>query len=240
MPAALAAFWLLAAGAHAADRQPPRIELENRGDESTRHASLRGQAGPQGKTAEELPEPQSLSDPNPVVRGLLGVKVVTVTKAVRTTLGETVRRGAVIRRIQPGSPADRYGLPLGGVVVALDRQRVEAAGDLETLLARTRAGQAVQVTYYHDGQRYRKLIRLVPDIAPLDGEPARWPDSRSPHVLRPLPFDDVSDTPAGRRDHDHIDALTEQVRELQFQVDQLERFLLELDRSRHSPRHFRR
>jgi hypothetical protein len=106
------------------------------------------------------------------------VRVVSPGDRNRPVLGLSVTRGAVIYSITPGSPADRFGLPLGGVIVAIDGRRTYSPSDLVRELAKFRVGQTVELSYYVGVRQYRKRVTLAPSsMAPAAGD--------SPLVLRP-------------------------------------------------------
>ena len=60
----------------------------------------------------------------------LGITVAPVTDEARQLYRLSVRSGALITAIQPGSPADKTGLPLGGAIVAAEGRRIEQPDDL--------------------------------------------------------------------------------------------------------------
>jgi membrane-associated protease RseP (regulator of RpoE activity) len=96
----------------------------------------------------------------------LGITVVPLTEQARIEAGVPVRRGAVIAVIKPGSPADRAGLPVGGVIARIDGREVNSADDLVAAVRAARPGQEVELTYYEGNRLHRKLVRLAPAGAP--------------------------------------------------------------------------
>jgi membrane-associated protease RseP (regulator of RpoE activity) len=71
-----------------------------------------------------------------------------------------VRRGAIITRVHPGSPAETAGLKLGAVIVRIDSRQVDSADDLVAAIRAARPGQEVELTFF-DGDRIdRKNVRL--------------------------------------------------------------------------------
>jgi hypothetical protein len=89
-----------------------------------------------------------------------------------------VRRGVVIRTVDAGSPADRAGLPVGGVIVAVDGRRIGSSEELVAAMGGMRPGQEVEILYYQGRTASRKRVVLAggPD------EAARGLDSPEPDL----------------------------------------------------------
>ena len=68
----------------------------------------------------------------------------------------TVSYGAVITQIREGSPAARAGLPLGGVIVSVNGNRVKSANAIVELIQAFRPGDEVELTYYEADRVGRK------------------------------------------------------------------------------------
>ncbi|MHB8953963.1 MAG: PDZ domain-containing protein [Pirellulaceae bacterium] len=103
-------------------------------------------------------------------RPTLGISVVDVSDLMRRRFGVTVNYGAVITQVHEGSAAARAGLPLGGVIVAVNGKRIGSANDILTLIQAFRPGDEVELTYFEGDRLGRKKVRLVPgaatDVAP--------------------------------------------------------------------------
>lgn len=162
----------------------------------------------------------------PAGRPMLGVTVLPVTDEARLRYRLTVRRGAVIDSLQPGSPADRYGLPIGGVIVAFDGRRIDSPDDLIESVANSRFGQAVELTYYDRDRLYRKTVRLAPVEKRLLRPPVLEPGAlrRLEGSLERLPL-----KPDSRRE---IETLRKQILSLQKQLEESQRRLAELEKPR--------
>lgn len=120
-------------------------------------------------TAETAPEariPETLPAPPPVTqafggRPTLGVTVEPLTDDIVRQRRLPVRSGAVITAIVEGSPADQAGLPLGGVIVALDGRRIDSPGDLVAAISAAPADREVELSYYEGDRLYRKRVHLL-------------------------------------------------------------------------------
>ena len=95
-------------------------------------------------------------------RASLGITVVSLTDEMRERLGVPVRRGAVITMVRPGSPADRAGVPVDAVVVAMDGQKVANSEELVALIREARAGTDAELSYYVGDKLSRKAVKLAP------------------------------------------------------------------------------
>jgi membrane-associated protease RseP (regulator of RpoE activity) len=177
-------------------------------------------------------------------RPILGVHVDSVTDEARLRYGVPVRRGAMIEAIQAGSPADRYGLPLGGVIVGVDGRPVNSPEDLVEILSAARPGQEVELSYYQGERLFRKTVRLSPAallpgeaLAPAPDAPLRLvPGAEDRPVLRKLEsaLDRLTTPPVPATDTaDASDAATlrRQLDEMRSQIDQMQRRIIELEKS---------
>lgn len=96
-------------------------------------------------------------------RGRLGVGVVSMTPQLRRFFGAPQDRGLLISRVEPQSVAEKAGLRVGDVVVAVDGQSVASAGDVFEALADRARGDAVDVVVIRKKKRLRKRAKLADD-----------------------------------------------------------------------------
>jgi S1-C subfamily serine protease len=160
-----------------------------------------------------LPAPRIAARP----RGqLLGIRGAPVTEETRQRLRIPELAGArVISRIV-GSPADKAGIPLDAIIVAVDEQPVASPAELARLISAAGAGQSVELTYYSGGQQRKARVTLADDTAarPLDATPPSEPPGR------PGPFEpQFSPAPSATQ---RIELLERRIRELELRVQQLE------------------
>jgi len=66
--------------------------------------------------------------------------------------------GAVVTRVQPGSPADNAGLSTGDVIQQVNHQRVQSAADVKQALSKIRSGEdALVLVWSRGGSTFRVL-----------------------------------------------------------------------------------
>jgi serine protease Do len=93
-------------------------------------------------------------------RPKLGAFVSDLTPADRDVYGLANLDGAEIGSVEPGAPAERAGLRVGDVVVALDGEQIDDANELISQLARREPGNRVRLTVVRDRQRRDFTVEL--------------------------------------------------------------------------------
>ncbi len=100
-----------------------------------------------------------------VTRGRIGVSISDVTKEVAEALGLQKTRGALIRLVEPGSPAEKAGLEAGDIVLKFDNKAIEKSSDLPRLVGNTKPGVKAPVQVWHKGAA-RDLTVVVAQMEP--------------------------------------------------------------------------
>jgi serine protease Do len=72
-----------------------------------------------------------------VVRGRIGVQIGEVTKDVAESLGLPRPQGALVARVEPGSPAEKAGVEAGDIITNFNGTVIEKSGDLPRLVGNT-------------------------------------------------------------------------------------------------------
>lgn len=122
--------------------------------------------------------------PGAWARAYLGVSLETLDEELVRQLGFD-GRGAYVRDVVRGGPADRAGIRRGDVIVALGDDPVVGPGHLRDLLAYRRPGEKVKVTVWREQRRHSYEVTLKePPPGPLPealaktivirGEPRAW------------------------------------------------------------------
>jgi len=96
-----------------------------------------------------------------VRRAHVGIAAQTVPLPRRTALANGAGAQAVrVGSIERDMPAERAGLQVGDLIIAVDGQRIGAADDLIRLLDATRIGRTIEMTVLRSGRRDQ--VALVP------------------------------------------------------------------------------
>ena len=187
-------------------------------------------------TADALPPPAKAKDkdqeaspatelPPPRVRPMLGVTVRSLTDAERARRGipQDVQ-GLLITQVRPGTPAARYGLPLGGVILDVDGAVMTEPDDLIAVVRGAKLDHPILVRYWDRGEVYRKRVTLAPELlvprSVLELEKQLGPPTRpAPEAGSPEASDELG-------------ALRKRVEQLERQVEALTRRLERLEQSR--------
>ena len=90
-----------------------------------------------------------------VKRGRIGVVIQDLDPQAAEALGLAADEGAMIARVEPGSPAERAGLRGGDVVLAVDGQPVQGSGELRNRIGLVEADRSVRLEILRDGRRSR-------------------------------------------------------------------------------------
>ncbi len=89
-----------------------------------------------------------------VHRGTLGFTTEDFSPELTQALGLVPRSGPVVSQVTPGSPADRAGIRLGDVVIAVDGKAVQTAAQLRNLLALLPVGRVTRLDLRRDTQLF--------------------------------------------------------------------------------------
>jgi serine protease Do len=89
-----------------------------------------------------------------VARGQLGVQILStpVTDDEAHSLGLPKAEGAIVSRVEPGSPADQAGLKAGDVIVEFNGRAVPDADHLTAMVVNTPPNQRTPIVYYRGGR----------------------------------------------------------------------------------------
>ena len=102
-----------------------------------------------------------LIDTGRVAHAYLGVQGQTVDPQVARTYGLGVDEGAVIARVEDGSPAAEAGLRQGDIVVALGDTPISSFEELAGRIQREPVGDTVTLTVVHNGTERQVEVTLT-------------------------------------------------------------------------------
>lgn len=94
---------------------------------------------------------EQLKTTGKVTRGRLGVQIGEVTKDVAESLGLPKAQGALVQRIEPGSPAEKGGLEAGDIILKFNGSAIEKSSDLPRIVGNTKPGSRATVTVWRRG-----------------------------------------------------------------------------------------
>jgi len=104
-----------------------------------------------------------------VTRGRIGVQIDQVTKDVAESIGLGRPQGALVRSVEPGSPADRAGVEAGDIIVRFEGRQIERATDLPRMVGNTKPGSRANMTVFRRGAN-RDLQVQVAELQPERAE----------------------------------------------------------------------
>ncbi|BFM07621.1 DegQ family serine endoprotease [Halioxenophilus aromaticivorans] len=95
---------------------------------------------------------KQLKDKGRVDRGWLGVMIQEVDKDLAQSFGLRKPGGALVARIESGSPADKSDLEVGDIIVEFNGQRIAQSSDLPHVVGSTEPGSKVPVEVMREGK----------------------------------------------------------------------------------------
>ncbi len=93
-----------------------------------------------------------------VIRGWLGVVIQEITPDIAEAIG--VKEGILIAQVMKNSPADRAGLKVGDIIVALNGQKLSSVRELQFKVMKTKPGTEVNLTVVRDGKEVNIKVRI--------------------------------------------------------------------------------
>jgi len=104
-------------------------------------------------------------------RGWLGVKIQEVSEDIAESVGLTKSMGAMILEISKGGPAEKAGLQAGDIITSFDGKEISEMRHLPRIVAETKIGKTVNVTYWRKGTSKTTSIQVgEQDEASLEAE----------------------------------------------------------------------
>jgi membrane-associated protease RseP (regulator of RpoE activity) len=145
----------------AGKKQDVKVKLVERPPVSSEPEAAPGVVVPPGAGG-PLFAPRAAATP---ARASLGATVITLTPELKAGLGVPVNRGAVVTMVRPGSPAERTGIPVDAVIVAMDGEMVTSSEQLVEMIRAAKPGSEVELSYYQGDKLARKSVKLAPATA---------------------------------------------------------------------------
>jgi serine protease Do len=95
-----------------------------------------------------------------VTRGWLGVYIQPIDSQMQELLGLADTQGALVSKVEPGSPADTAGVKSGDVVVEFDGKKIEKMEELPRFVARAGVGERLDLVVLRKGDRKKLGVTL--------------------------------------------------------------------------------
>ena len=102
-----------------------------------------------------------------VTRGRIGVAIAEVNKDLAESLGLGKPRGAYVRNVEAGAPAEKAGVEAGDVILAFNDRPIEKSSDLPRIVGETKPGTRSTLTVWRKGAQ-RDLSVTVADVEPAE------------------------------------------------------------------------
>ncbi|MEG0732576.1 MAG: trypsin-like peptidase domain-containing protein [Vagococcus sp.] len=110
----------------------------------------------------------------PVVRPMLGITMIDLNAVsaeerenVLKLKGDEVTGGVVVGDVEKDSPAEKAGLKKYDVITQLDGKDINNKTELQTVLYHKTIGDDMEITFYHNGRKQSKTVKLDQDSAKL-------------------------------------------------------------------------
>ena len=94
---------------------------------------------------------RQILDYGEVRRGLLGVTIQGIDAEIAEALNASVERGALITEVVPGSAAEKSGLRVDDIIIAVNDEKIANATELRNAIGLKGSGETVDITYIRDG-----------------------------------------------------------------------------------------
>ena len=95
-----------------------------------------------------------------IKRGRIGVAIQDLTPDLAQAIGTRHTQGAVIARVEPGSPAERAGLRTNDLVVAINGAPMRSGTELRNRVGLSRIGDEVELTVERGGAERSVAVHI--------------------------------------------------------------------------------
>jgi membrane-associated protease RseP (regulator of RpoE activity) len=166
-------------------------------------------------------------------RGYLGVGLTELTPELRTHFGVPENAGAMVSKVEPGSPAEKAGIRVGDILTSVDGNEVKSSWGLMAKVRGLEEGQQVPVEIWRNGKAQNVTVTIAEkertelDMGPMffkseNGEPLmfRLPKGEAMKGLEHLKIPDVRMRVSPREIE-----LEKKLKELEKRLDELEKQL---------------
>jgi serine protease Do len=113
-----------------------------------------------------------------VKRGWLGVTIQDVDENTAKALGLSEPKGALVASVLEGQPAEKAGIKVGDVIIALNDKPIRNSRDLTRQVGRLKPGSRAKITIWRNGEVKQVWVKLGErhiQIASSEGESLEGP-----------------------------------------------------------------
>ena len=103
---------------------------------------------------------RQLAEHGEIQRGRIGVMIQDLTPDLAEALDLDVEHGAIVSRVESGSPAEEAGLKAGDVIVAVNGAKTEGSTRPQKLHRMVRVGEVAEVEVQREQRRLRLSVRV--------------------------------------------------------------------------------
>jgi serine protease DegQ len=104
---------------------------------------------------------QSLIKSGKVSRGFIGVELQDVNAAIAESLDLPSTEGSIVASLQPGGPADKAGMKVGDVIVAVNRAPSRNTAELLSLVAALSPGEKANIEVMRNSRRTKLELTVA-------------------------------------------------------------------------------
>jgi Do/DeqQ family serine protease len=99
-------------------------------------------------------------------RAYLGVYIRSVDETYAKAFGLKEVKGAFVNDVEKGSPAEKAGIKIEDVILAVDGKEINSSNELQTEIAKRKPGETVELTIW----RQKKEIKLKVKLGTREGD----------------------------------------------------------------------
>jgi len=114
---------------------------------------------------------KQLKEKGRVVRGYLGVGILSITEDIQKNLKLESKKGALVASVEPGLPADKAGIKRYDVIIEVNGQPVEDNNDLRFKIAEIEPGTKVDIKVIRDGKEKTLTVKITEQEPEEEKEP---------------------------------------------------------------------
>lgn len=101
-----------------------------------------------------------------VDRSWIGVGIQDLTPELAKSMGVKVDHGVVVNKIYPNSPAQKYGLKEGDIIIKCNNESISSASDLQKVVISSKVGSEIRLTVIRDGKEI--ILKVITEKMPDD------------------------------------------------------------------------